>query len=400
MERASARLDERLSTTSSRPFALALSGGGDSTALALIAAAWARRVGRKLLILNVDHRLQPASADWTRACAAFAQRLGADFEALVWDGPKPQTGLPAAARTARHRLLADAARAAGARILLLGHTADDVLEAQLMRAAGSTTPDPRPWSPSPAWPEGRGLHILRPLLDAGREAVRDFLRGEGEAWIDDPANLDLSYARPRARAAPAVHVVGATPVTPETPPAFAVDRAGVVILARAQIDAAFLARAVVCAGGGARLPSRARLSALAARLAGDDAVTATLAGASVVAAGESVQILREPGESARGGLAPVRIEARAVAVWDGRFEIHAGAEAVEVRGLGGASTALTRAERETLRAWSPRARRGLPLISVDNAAGSLLAPPPGVTVRELVGERLSAACGLVEREAD
>lgn len=131
-------LDRRLLAASQRPIALGLSGGGDSLALLLMAHTWAQAHGRRLLVLTVDHGLNPQSAAWTNACAARAERLGAEFQALDWTGPKPATGLPAAARAARHRLLADAARGAGARVLLLGHTADDGLEAQAMRRAGST----------------------------------------------------------------------------------------------------------------------------------------------------------------------------------------------------------------------------------------------------------------------
>src|SRR5213595_2653065 len=52
-------LDRRLNRGHSHPIAVALSGGGDSLALALIADAWARPAGRELLILSVDHGLQP-----------------------------------------------------------------------------------------------------------------------------------------------------------------------------------------------------------------------------------------------------------------------------------------------------------------------------------------------------
>ena len=183
-----AALDRRLLASSPRPVAVAVSGGGDSVALLLLADRWASAHERRLLVLSVDHRLRPEGAGWTRTCGDLASELGADFRALAWDGPKPARGLPAAARAARHRLLADAAREAGASVLLVGHTADDVLEARAMRRAGSTTPEPRAWSPSPAWPEGRGLFLLRPLLGLRRAALRAWLAAEQRPWIEDPAN--------------------------------------------------------------------------------------------------------------------------------------------------------------------------------------------------------------------
>src|SRR6185312_17401447 len=132
--------------------------------------------------LSVDHRLNPASAEWTGFAAERAARLGVACRAIAWDGRKPATGLPAAARAARHALLAEAARAEGAAVVLMGHTADDVIEAALMRRAGVSAGSPRAWSPSPAWPQGRGVFLLRPLLGRRRAELRALLAGLGETW--------------------------------------------------------------------------------------------------------------------------------------------------------------------------------------------------------------------------
>ncbi|HQT52410.1 MAG TPA: tRNA lysidine(34) synthetase TilS, partial [Phenylobacterium sp.] len=186
-------LDRRLLSASPAPIAVALSGGGDSLALSLIAADWSKVRRRRLLILTVDHGLRAESAALTRACAATA-------DPLAWEGDKPATGLPAAARSARHRLIADAARAAGAKVILMGHTASDRLEAAAMRQAGASTPSPREWTPSPTWPQGRDLFLLRPMLSQTRAEIRAWLAERGETWIEDPANEDPRFARARARA--------------------------------------------------------------------------------------------------------------------------------------------------------------------------------------------------------
>ncbi|WP_292095581.1 tRNA lysidine(34) synthetase TilS, partial [Brevundimonas sp.] len=183
------------------PVALALSGGGDSVALLALAADWARARGRRLLALTVDHGLNPDSADWTRRAGETARALGVDWRALRWDQPQGGAGVQARARAARHALIAEAARAAGAKVVLFAHTADDVHEADWMRARGSTLGRVREWAPSPAWPEGRGLMLLRPLLDVSRATLRTFLTDRGLDWIEDPANGDPAYGRSRARAA-------------------------------------------------------------------------------------------------------------------------------------------------------------------------------------------------------
>ena len=392
-------LDRRLSRTHPRPVAVAVSGGGDSLALLLAADGWARRAGRPLLALTVDHRLQAASAVWTERCAARAAALGAGFRALAWEGEKPDRGLPAAAREARHRLLAQAARAAGARVILVGHTADDVLEARAMRRAGGSTPEPREWGPSPAWPEGRCLFLLRPLLGARRADIRRWLAARGERWIEDPANDDPRYARTRARRASPDPRLAAPPPPPQ-PRALAaacrMDAAGVLAIARAGLRAAgageaaaFTAMASLCAAGGRRPPDRARAARLAGRLAADGPVTATLAGARIEADANDVRFLREPGEAARGGLKPLALAAGETAVWDGRFEVEGPAE---VRALAGQSSRLSKPDRQRLAAFPAKARAGLP---VDAGRDVRL-----LKARPLALERLHAAAGLVDREPD
>lgn len=388
------QLDHHLRRDSRRPLAVGLSGGGDSLALTLIADAWARAVGRDLVILTVDHGLQPDSRAWTATCAATAQRLGRPFRALAWTGDKPSTGLPAAARRARHRLLAEAARKVGAQVILLGHTADDLAEGEAMRAAGGATPDPRVWAPSPSWPEGRDLFLLRPLLGSRRAEIRAWLQARGEIWIDDPANADPRYARSRAR------LMGpGEPLPPATIPPLALaararEQVGVIAIARADLQAAtpeevcrFTGLAAVCAGGGDRLPATAGVARAAEALRGSAPFVATLAGARIEADDVTVRIFREAGEAARGGLAPMRPPG----VWDGRFEIAAGHE---VRRLAGLARRLAPDAQVSLRALPPAARGALPVIVDEDGAIDLAA------VESLVGARLHAAAGLVQREPD
>ncbi len=404
-----AHLDRRLSRGSGRPLAVALSGGGDSLALTLIADAWAREAGRHLIVLTVDHGLRDESAQWTAACAATAARLGRPFRALAWTGDKPTRGLPAAARTARHGLLADGARDAGAAVILMGHTADDRLEARLMREAGATTPDPRVWSPSPAWPQGRGVFLFRPLLDIRRADLRAWLAAHGETWIDDPANADLRYARPRARRL-ACSEDAASPA--EAPPlalaSHAQERAGVLTLSREAVRQARTADverltglACVCAGGGDRRPAGARIARLADALRGREPVIATLAGARIEADEHEVRIFREAGEAARGGLAPLALEPGSVAVWDGRFEIAAQGQDLTIRRLAGLASRLPDAEQAALRELPAAARGALPVVlRGERVSCPLLGAGTDLQVRSLVGERLRAAACLIGREPD
>ena len=394
-------LDRRLAPNASTPLAVGFSGGGDSLFLLKAVLDWAGE--RPVLALVVDHGLQPDSARWTAEAVAKARALGAEARALAWTGDKPATGLPAAARRARHALLANAAREAGAKVLLLGHTASDLAEGAAMRAEGSTVSDPREWAPSPVWPEGRGVFLLRPLLGLSREAIRQALADQGETWLDDPANEDLRYARARARAS-GTDGSATTETPPRAPPAFEVDAAGTIRLPR-DVAAAHLAAALLCAAGTERPPRGQRLARLVERLRSGEAFTATLSGARVEAGGD-VLICRDAGETARGGLAPLDLAPGETGVWDGRWEITAGAAPLTVEALKGKAGGLASNRRGDLFAVPAPARPSLPLVRAEGADpycpaldGPDLAAEGNQRARPLVLDRFKAAIGLIDQES-
>lgn len=392
-------LDRRLDPDSTAPLAVALSGGADSLLTLLTAAAWAARRGRRLLALTVDHQLQPESGTWTRRCGELAAGLGADFRALSWDGPKPAIGLPAAARAARHRLLAEAAKAAGAKVLLLGHTASDAAEGEVMRAEGANIGTLREWSPSPAWPEGRGVFCLRPLLGLTRNEVRETLSAAGWEWIDDPANEDLQYGRSRARKslqhAHHPRLRGDDGVGGEGLSADFHAAGFATLPADVAADPRLLQILLLCVSGG-DVPARgARVEALARALPS----TATLGGCRLAWDGAHILVARELGRAAPP---PLDLPQNEPVVWDGRFEITADPSGLSVRPLEGLAARLPAAERRALAAIPACARPCLPALvreSDQTVTCPFLAEAPGVRVRALAAERFAAACGLIAHEA-
>lgn len=396
---------ERLDPLSTAPVGVALSGGGDSLALLHFAAE--RLAGRRPLVaFVVDHGLHPDSADWTRFACAGAERIGVTPVPLCWNGDKPSTGLPAAARRARHALIAEAARARGCRVVLFGHTADDLAEAAAMRAAGSTVPDPAEWSPSPVWPEGRGVFVLRPLLEASRESLRTYLTARGETWLEDPANADLRFARARARGNPLTLEGGEGRAKgwATTAPGHAIHphlrpfppprgRESWMTLPH-ETPPDFLARALVCVSGGERPPRVEAVEHLSRRLRAGETFTATLAGARLQVENDQLLLTREPG---RGGLPKVALKMGRTTVWDGRYELDHDRPAT-VRALAGFAARLSPADRDALRAVPAAARPALPVL-IEPDSGPVLATNLAGT-RSLVAERLAAACGLIAHERE
>jgi tRNA(Ile)-lysidine synthase len=178
---------------------LAVSGGPDSIALMWLAARWRRglKKGPRLIAVTVDHGLRREAAREARDVKRLAQSLELEHRTVRWRGAKPKTGLPAAAREARYRLLARAARQSGASHVVTAHTRDDQAETLLMRMLrGSGIVG---LSAMARETERDGVFLARPLLEISKAQLIATLDKAKIAFADDPTNRDRNFARPRLR---------------------------------------------------------------------------------------------------------------------------------------------------------------------------------------------------------
>jgi tRNA(Ile)-lysidine synthase len=168
--------------------------------------------------------------------------------------------------------------------------------------------------------------------------------------------------------------------------------------------------AAACVSGAEQLSRPGRADGLLARLEAGEAFVASLGGARIEAEADRVVLEREAGEAARGGLAPLTLDAGVAMVWDGRFEIAADRAGLIVEALRGQGARLDRRDRSALAGVPAAARPGLPLWRNldDDAARPRLALARAdahiehndVRCRALCEERLAAAAGVVTTEAD
>lgn len=347
-----------------RPFvAVAVSGGPDSLALAILADRWARERGGEICAVTVDHGLRPESGAEIARLAAWLAARGIRHEVLVWSGEKPRTRIQERARAARYRLLAGWCRAHRVLHLLTAHQREDQVETHLIRRAASSGADGL--AGMSAIRELEGCRLLRPLLGFPRVRLLALLREEGQPFLSDPSNLDPAFARARLRlGGPAdlaslacrIAVLGRERQSRALarhrllaraaalhPAGFAALDRGVVLAAPPDIAEAALSALVATVGGGDYPVRRRRVARLREALACDSFPGRTLGGCRLVPWRGRILVLRERGRAAER----VVVTPGARLLWDRRFAVRLPASApaaVTVGCLGGAGAAELRPE--------------------------------------------------------
>ena len=315
--------------------AVAVSGGADSTALALLTQEWVCRAGGRVLALTVDHQLRAASTREADVTLDVLATLGIPGRKLVVADLTRGPALAERAREARYRLLLDACAAEGIPHLLLGHHRGDQVETVMMRALSNSAASGL--AGMPALTETRFVRLLRPLLDVEPERLRTYLIGLGVAWIEDPSNRDRGALRARLREvradpsgtsegtraiALAAHEMGdhrsrRDRVVAEILAARAAIRPeGYAVLSPGPIEPEALAALLRTIAGAPHAPPIDRVATLARALR-----PATLGGVRIMPAGRlgaGWLLVREP----RAMQTPV--PARLSAIWDGRFRLAGG----------------------------------------------------------------------------
>lgn len=174
---------------------LAVSGGGDSLALLLLAHA---ALDGQVASATVDHGLRAESAAEAAGVAALCVRLGVAHATLA---VRVEPGnLQAEARAARYAALGEWAGAEGLAALATAHHADDQAEtllARLNRASGvAGLAGVRARGQVP----GTRLLLLRPVLGWRRAELAGVVGAAGLVAVDDPSNVDPRFDRARLRA--------------------------------------------------------------------------------------------------------------------------------------------------------------------------------------------------------
>ena len=200
-------------------YAVAYSGGADSTALLMMLA---QQHPGEVQAIHIHHGLQEAADDFAAHCQVFCDQLNVPLHVIrVNAAAAPGQSPEEAARKARYSaLLAQVldinraldqqkhVRAAIKKVAIAQH-ADDQIETLLLalsRGAGLPGLSSMPSS----WERG-GVNFVRPLLGMTSLEIRTWLASQGlvarhpgdlnigHGWVEDPTNTDTQFTRNRIR---------------------------------------------------------------------------------------------------------------------------------------------------------------------------------------------------------
>ncbi len=344
---------------------VAVSGGADSMALALLLTRWGNPIAT-----IVDHGLRAESATEAALVSTRLAALGIQSRILS-ASLRPGPALAARARVARYDLLFAECVRLGLPDLLLGHHAGDQAETVRMRAdSGSGAAGLAGMAPV----SYRNLaRLVRPLLAIDPARLRATLRHANLSWVEDPTNHSMTTARGRLRRQMNAH-----------------DRIAALTLAASsladrtnqlRVDATELATVQLAPEGFAVSPGPLGTSALSAlvwmisgrpypppRIALEPGLaTRTLHGVLIRPAGRlgpGTLLTREP-----AAVAPP-IEACDEAVWDGRFRVQGASPGLTLGALGVDAATFRRRSRlpAAILATLPALRRGMALVAVPHLA--------------------------------
>ncbi|MBS0185596.1 MAG: tRNA lysidine(34) synthetase TilS [Proteobacteria bacterium] len=192
------RLMEKVGPFESSPsFAIALSGGVDSLALALLLKRWIKKNSGVLFSLTVDHGLRPEASQEAQQVSQWMKQHSIPHTILQWRGPKPKTHLQEKARLMRHELLESYCRDNKIQHLFFAHHQADQQETFLLRFLQKSGIDGL--SGMAFVRETPFVRKLRPLLKISKERFYVTLEEFQQPFIKDPSNQNLKFRRVQLR---------------------------------------------------------------------------------------------------------------------------------------------------------------------------------------------------------
>ncbi len=182
--------------------AVAVSGGRDSSILAVVTKSVAYDMGIDLIFFHINHGLNSNANSWEKQVQKLGQILRIPtYGRTVSIHKNSGFGLESEARKERYKAFIELSKKFRIEHILLAHHQRDQAETVLMRLLrGTGLQGIRGMSPIS---KRDGLIYIRPWLNIGytviKDAANEFIKHQEWSVVDDPSNYDLRYTRSALR---------------------------------------------------------------------------------------------------------------------------------------------------------------------------------------------------------
>ena len=174
-------------------FAVAVSGGPDSLALAFLSKIYSIKNKLSPRFYIIDHKLRTESTKEAKKVKKILKKYQINAEILTWKGKKPIKKIQSTARKKRYDLLFNQCDKLGINNILLGHHQDDLIEnffIRMLRGSGLKgliSLDQKS--------KIKNKQLLRPLLNQKKNDLKLLSKRVFNFYVEDPSNKDEKYLR-------------------------------------------------------------------------------------------------------------------------------------------------------------------------------------------------------------
>ena len=180
-------------------YAVAISGGPDSLALAYFSKCFSIINKVNFYYYIVDHKLRKESSIEAKKVQSILKKFQINSKILVWKGKKPNSNIQSIARNNRYSLLINECKKMKIKNILIGHHIDDLYENFLLRLLRGSGLKGLASMGKFSEEKNGNIKIIRPLLNLKKTELKKISENTFNFFVDDPSNYNENFKRIRIR---------------------------------------------------------------------------------------------------------------------------------------------------------------------------------------------------------
>jgi len=180
-------------------YAVGLSGGPDSLALAFLSKCFSIINGTNISYFIVDHKLRHGSLMEAKKVMFMVKKYQINCKILSWKGIKPKSNIQSIARSNRYSLLTKECKNKKINNLLIGHHMDDLHENFLLRLLRGSGLKGLISMDKISEHKVNNVEILRPLINIEKNKLKQLSKKVFKNYVKDPSNDSDNFKRIRLR---------------------------------------------------------------------------------------------------------------------------------------------------------------------------------------------------------